>query len=86
MDAPLHIASFIVHARPEQLDAVLANLRLLDDLDVYQHSPQGKAVVVIEAVDEKLILQRIDQVNALPGVLNAALIYHECLTSEGAAR
>lgn len=86
MDAPLHIASFIVHARPEQLDAVLANLRLLDDLDVHQHSPQGKAVVVIEAVDGKLILQRIDQVNALPGVLNAALIYHECLTSEGAAR
>lgn len=86
MDAPLHIASFIVHARPEQLDAVLANLRLLDDLDVHQHSPQGKVVVVIEAVDEKLILQRIDQVNALPGVLNAALIYHECLTSEGAAR
>ncbi|OLU23003.1 glutamate synthase [Pseudomonas sp. PA15(2017)] len=86
MDAPLHIASFIVHARPEQLDAVLANLRLLDDLDVHQHSPQGKAVVVIEARDEKLILQRIDQVNALPGVLNAALIYHECLTSEGAAR
>ncbi|PZW69781.1 periplasmic nitrate reductase chaperone NapD [Pseudomonas sp. URMO17WK12:I1] len=86
MDAPLHIASFIVHARPEQLDAVLANLRLLDDLDVHQHSREGKAVVVIEAVDEKLILQRIDQVNALPGVLNAALIYHECLTSEGAAR
>ena len=86
MDAPLHIASFIVHARPERLDAVLANLRLLDDLDVHQHSPEGKAVVVIEATDEKLILQRIDQVNALPGVLNAALIYHECLTSEGAAR
>lgn len=75
-----------MHARPEQLDAVLANLRLLDDLDVHQHSPEGKAVVVIEAVDETLILQRIDQVNALPGVLNAALIYHECLTPEGAAQ
>ncbi|MBD9654555.1 chaperone NapD [Pseudomonas sp. WHRI 8822A] len=86
MDVPLHIASFIVHARPEQLDAVLANLRLLDDLEVHQHSPDGKAVVVIEAVDEQRILQRIDQVNALPGVLNAALIYHECLSPQGAAQ
>lgn len=86
MDAPLHIASFIVHARPEQFAAVLANLRLLADLEVHQHSPQGKLVVVIEAVDEQLIMQRIEQINALPGVLNAALIYHECLTSEGAAQ
>ena len=53
---------------------------------MHQHSPEGKAVVVIEAVDEQLILQRIDQVNALPGVLNAALIYHECLSPQGAAQ
>lgn len=86
MDAPLHIASFIVHARPEQFAAVLANLRLLADLEVHQHSPEGKLVVVIEAVDEQLIMQRIEQINGLPGVLNAALIYHECLSSQGAAQ
>ena len=38
---------------------------------------------MLEAVHESQILQRIDQINNLPGVLNAALIYHELLEPEG---
>lgn len=83
MDDVLHIASLVVHARPELFEAVKANLLLLDNLELHQHTPAGKLVVVLEAHHEQQILQRIEQINNLPGVLNAALIYHELLAPEG---
>ncbi|MDD2058188.1 chaperone NapD [Pseudomonas sp. GD03860] len=86
MDEMLHIASLVVLARPELLEAVKANLRLLDGLELHQQSALGKLVVVLEARDEAEILQRIEQINNLPGVLNAALIYHELLDPAGASQ
>lgn len=83
MAAPLHISSLLVHVRPELLAAVKANLRQLEGLELHQESPQGKLVVVLETEHERHILARIEQINALPGVLNAALVYHELLEAEG---
>jgi nitrate reductase NapD len=80
-----HIASLLIHARPELFEAVKANLRLLDGLELHQESPLGKLVVVLETEHEQQILERIEQINNLPGVLNAALVYHELLSPEGAA-
>lgn len=79
----VHIASLLIHIRPELLDAVKTNLRQLDGLELHQENPQGKLVVVLETIHERHILDRIDQINNLPGVLNAALVYHELLTPEG---
>jgi nitrate reductase NapD len=79
----VHIASLLIHIRPELLDAVKTNLRQLDGLELHQESPQGKLVVVLETQHERHILDRIDQINSLPGVLNTALVYHELLTLEG---
>ncbi|MBA4243448.1 chaperone NapD [Pseudomonas sp. GD04158] len=85
MAAPTHISSLLVHVRPELLAAVKANLRQLEGLELHQESPQGKLVVVLETEHERHILARIEQINALPGVLNAALVYHERLEAEGDA-
>ena len=41
-------------------------------------------VVVLETDHERQILERIEQLQQLPGVLNVALIYHELLSPEGA--
>jgi len=83
MDKPLHIASLVVLARPELFEAVKSNLRLLKGLELHQESPAGKLVVVLEAEDESQILDCIQQIGNLPGVLNAALIYHEVLEDTG---
>lgn len=85
MAAPTHISSLLVHVRPELLAAVKANLRQLEGLELHQESPQGKLVVVLETEHEHHTLARIEQINALPGVLNAALVYHELLEAEGDA-
>lgn len=83
MATSLHIASLLVHARPALFEAVKANLSLLDGVELHQQSPLGKLVVVLETADEQQILERIEQISNLPGVLNAALVYHELLSPEG---
>lgn len=83
MNETVHIASLLVHCRPEFLDAVKRNMALLPGLELHQESPAGKVVVVLEAEHESRILQTIGDIQQLPGVLNAALIYHELLTVEG---
>ncbi|MDH4562358.1 chaperone NapD [Pseudomonas sp. BN411] len=79
MPESLHIASLIVHLHPRLLAAVKDNLRRIPDLELHQESPEGKLVVVLEARDESRILATLDSIQNLPGVLNAALVYHEIL-------
>lgn len=83
MSEPLHIASLLLHCRPQLLPGLLNNLRQLPDVELHQHSAEGKLVLVLEAGHEQQILARIDHLQQLPGVLNVALIYHEQLTPEG---
>lgn len=77
MPESIQIASLIVHTRPELLGAVKANLQRLPNLEVHQQSPQGKLVVVLEAAHEASLLDNLNAIQNLPGVLNAVLIYHE---------
>lgn len=83
MEQNIHIASLIVLARPELFDGVKANLRLLQGVELHQESPEGKLVVVLEMPGESHLLQRIEQIGRLPGVLNASLVYHEILDVSG---
>lgn len=83
MNNALHIASLLVHCRPELLEAVKRNLGLLPGIELHQESAAGKLVVVLEAEHESRILDTINHIQQVPGVLNAALIYHELLSSEG---
>ncbi|MDF3867867.1 chaperone NapD [Pseudomonas denitrificans (nom. rej.)] len=81
MPESIQIASLIVHSRPQLLEAVKANLLRLPGLEVHQQSPQGKLVVVLEAAHEASILDNLNAIQNLPGVLNAVLIYHEIVDS-----
>lgn len=81
MPESIQIASLIVHTRPELLEAVKANLLRLPNLEVHQQSTQGKLVVVLEAEHEASILDNLNAIQNLPGVLNAVLIYHEIVES-----
>ncbi|HAB63052.1 MAG TPA: glutamate synthase, partial [Pseudomonas sp.] len=44
MTNALHIASLLVHCRPELLDAVKRNLVLLPGAELHQESAAGKVV------------------------------------------
>jgi len=74
MTESFHIASLIVQARPERLAAVAAAIEALPG-DVAGSDPAGKLVVVLEAPTERTVVDRIDAIQKLEGVLNALLVY-----------
>lgn len=73
----LHISSLIVHIRPEKLQEIAISINLLAGAELITMSPIGKAVVVLEAPNQRVIMEVIDKINTLDGVINTGLVYHE---------
>ncbi|PKF60681.1 sorbose reductase [Psychromonas sp. psych-6C06] len=73
----LHVSSLIVHVNIEKADKIKASINLLDGAEVITISPQGKAIVVLEAANQRIIMEVIDAINELDGVINTGLVYHE---------
>lgn len=82
LDDNLHVASIVVHAQPAMLDPVSAWLEQQSGTEIYGRDDQGKLVVVIESHNSQDVLDVIDNVQLQPGVLNAALVYHELVPPE----
>lgn len=79
-DQPLHIASLVVHTRPESLAELTSWLLQRPGVEIHAQNEQGKLVVVMETDKEQHILDLIDEVTRQPGALNAALVYHEMIS------
>jgi periplasmic nitrate reductase NapD len=79
--ATTEIASILVQARPEQLDAVALAIEGLPGSEIYSRSLQGKLVVVIEAADVGTIGTILNTISSMQHVLTAALVFHG--TDEG---
>jgi nitrate reductase NapD len=71
----VHIASFVVQHRAEAAESVDAHIAAHDDLDLAVRAGT-RSVVLCECTDQYAVLDRIDALRALPGVLNVALVYH----------
>jgi len=74
-DGDIHIAGALVHSRPLNLMQIIRAIDAIDGAQVYQSSAEGKVVVVVEAATGKQVLDVLDVVRALPGVLNVSLVY-----------
>lgn len=75
IDRDIHIASVFVHSRPASLVQVQAAIDALESAEVFRSSAEGKIVVVLEAPSAKAVLDTIDEIRALAGVLNVSLVY-----------
>ena len=71
----IHIAGVLIHARPLNLLQVVRAIGSLGCAEVYQSSSEGKIVVVVEAATGRQVLEALDAIRALPGVLNVSLVY-----------
>jgi|SRR5215468_719174 len=77
----VEIASILVQARPERLDAAARAIEALPDTAIYSRDPKGKLVVVIETSDVGAIGATLNTISVMPEVLTAALVFHG--TDEG---
>ncbi|KPU83457.1 sorbose reductase [Psychromonas sp. PRT-SC03] len=73
----LHISSLIVHLRSHKSESITKGINALGGAEVISISPEGKAIVVLEASHQRQIMEVIDTINTLDGVLNTGLVYHE---------
>jgi nitrate reductase NapD len=75
------IASILVQAHPDRLDAAAQAIEALPGTQIYSRDSRGKLVVVIEASDVGTIGTTLNTISLLPNVLTAALVFHG--TDEG---
>jgi nitrate reductase NapD len=72
-----HISSFIVFCKAEKHKKVEEALKAQTDLEIHGSDAKGKFVVVTEAKHQGIILDRIDLISAIDGVINTSMVYHQ---------
>lgn len=73
--AELHIASFVVQHRNEAAEVLERHIADSIGLELPIRG-EVRSVVLCEGEDQYMILDRIDELRAIPGVLNVTLVYH----------
>lgn len=71
----LHIASFVVQHRTEAAGALAGHIAGAAQLELAIPG-DVRSVVLCEGADQYEILDRIEALRAIPGVLNVTLVYH----------
>ena len=71
-----HVSSFIVHVSPGVQDSIYQELTHIPHAEVHGGEPAGKLIVVMESEHEHQILDAINHIQTLDGVISATLVYH----------
>lgn len=72
------VCSLIVQVKNEQVGTVTAILNQLPGCEVAISSPEtGKLIVVVESEHSSTLLDTIDSVRNVDGVLAVSLVYHQ---------
>ena len=73
--ADLHITSAIAYVRPGTCAAIAAAIRNANLAEVARTDPRGRLVLLLERPSTGAILDSLDAVRSLPGVLAVHLVY-----------
>lgn len=83
MPEEVHISSLVVHSRPERARAVADRLRGMAGVGVHGGTEAGKLVVTLETASEGEIVERLNGIQAIEGVLAATLVFHHFESAQG---
>jgi len=75
-DEAYEIASVLVHARPDRVEAAQRELATIAGAEIRDVDARGKLVVVIEAAGTGAIGAALNAIAALPDIISATLVYH----------
>ncbi|NYZ15195.1 chaperone NapD [Azospirillum sp. RWY-5-1] len=84
MPAELHVASLLVHVRPDRLVPVRAAIAGTPGAEIHAEQ-DGKLVVVVEGPHEGWIADRMTAMHLMDGVLSAVLVFHHAEAVDEAA-
>ena len=78
MNKETHIVSLVVHALPDQIDAIITKASSLPQAECHREDQCNKFVVVFEAEKEGDISSIMDDITHWQGVMSVQLCYHHC--------
>ena len=73
----LNITSIILGVAPNDAADVSALLKAIDGVEVHAIAEDGRMIVTIESGDEDNTSNTFEMIRQLPGVISAALVYHQ---------
>ena len=73
----VNISSVIVGARPGDAAVVRQGLAALSGVELHALAEDGRMIVTIEAPGDEATVQTFEAIRQLPGVLSAAMVYHQ---------
>ncbi|PTT48169.1 chaperone NapD [Aeromonas sp. HMWF016] len=77
MSQEFHVSSLVVLTQPTLRHQLAEEIAALDGAEIHAVTEEGKLVVTLEGASQRPIMAAIDAIQAMPGVLSAALIYHQ---------
>lgn len=73
-----HVVGLIVQGNPEKMAAIQTALLAIEHTEVPTFDAKmGKMVVVMQSHDQHLLLDKMESVKDIDGVINLSLVYHE---------
>ncbi|OOF37159.1 chaperone NapD [Rodentibacter heidelbergensis] len=73
-----HVVGLIVQGNPEKLAEIQTALSAIKHTEIPVFDEKmGKLVVVMQSHDQHLLLDNIESVKEIDGVINVSLVYHE---------
>ena len=76
MSNELHVTSLVLQVQPEQMPEIRQAIIKMENADLSVNN-EVKLVVVLEGASQKSLMTDIETINAIPGVLSAAMVYHQ---------
>ena len=73
----LNITSIILGVASKDAEEVSAQLKKIDGVEVHAIAEDGRMIVTIESGDEDNTSNTFEMIRQLPGVISAALVYHQ---------
>ena len=70
------VASVLVQARPQRLDAVQAAIAEIRGAQIAQRDERGKLVIVLDSSHGESIGESLTKMSLLPDVISASLVFH----------
>ncbi len=73
----VHISSMVVLCRPDALENAVTQIKANPLAEVHAVDENGKIIVVLETPSEQNILDGIQELENIDGVISATLVYHQ---------
>lgn len=73
-----HVVGLIVQSMPEKIEPIRTALLAIEHTEIPTFDEKmGKLVVVMQSHDAHILLDNMESVKDIDGVINVSLVYHE---------